>query len=212
MLRLTDAFALLGICVVLCAGLIGMLTAWRAADARATWVKVLAALCFVLLWVPVGATNIPVVAYARGITGDLSVTLVMLAVWRVGRLALKGRAIAQREQIALMAAVAVAALFLYPLALGWGDWDAYRPGWGSWGMLLALLVLCAVCGAANLQVLPALVATALLAWSLGLLESGNLWDYLLDPWLSIYALAYVVHKVAHKVFIKCAQAVMARFR
>jgi hypothetical protein len=59
-----------------------------------------------------------------------------------------------------------------------------------------------------LQVLPALVATALLAWSLGLLESGNLWDYLLDPWLSIYALAYVVHKV----FIKCAQAVMARFR
>lgn len=208
MLRLTDAFSLLGISVVLCAGLIGLLTAWRAADARATWVKVLAALGLVLLWVPVGATTIPVVAYVRGITGDLSVTLVMLAVWRVARLALKGRAIAQREQIALMAAVAVAALFLYPLALGWGDWDAYRPGWGSWGMLLALLVLCAVCWAANLQVLPALLAMALLGWSFGLLESGNLWDYLLDPWLSIYALAYVVHKV----FIKCAQAVMVRFR
>lgn len=206
--HLTDAFALLGISVVLCAGLIGFLTAWRVTDARAMWVKVLTALCFVLLWVSPGAANIPVAAYVRGITGDLSVTLVMLAAWRVGRLALNGRAITQREQAALMAAVAVAALFLYPLALGWADWDAYRPGWGSWGMLLALLVLCAVCQAASLQVLPALVVMALLAWSFGLLESGNLWDYLLDPWLSIYALGYVVSKV----FIKCAQVVMARFR
>ena len=206
--RLTDTLALLGISVVLCAGLIGLLTAWRGADARVKWVKVFTAFCFVLLWIPLGAANIPVVAYVRGITVDLSITLVMLAVWRVSRFALNWCAIAKREQMAVMSAVAVAALFVYPLALGWGDWDAYRLGWGSWGMLLALLVLCAVCWVSGLQVLPALVVTALLAWSFGLLESNNLWDYLLDPWLSIYALGYV----AHKGFIKCAQAAIARFR
>ena len=202
--RLTDAFALLGISWVLCAGLIGLLSMWRSADGRALWVTVMAAFCFVLLWMPSGASGIPAVAYVRGITGDLSISLVMLAVWRICRQALNWHAIPNREQTAVMSALAAAALFLYPLALGWGDWDAYRLGWGSWGMLLALLSLCVVCWLQSLRVLPALMVMALLAWSFGLLESGNLWDYLLDPWLSIYALCFV--------FIKCMQTAFRRLR
>ncbi len=202
--RLTDAFALLGISVVLCAGLLGLLNVGRRVDERAMWVKVLTAFCFVLLWIPSGASSIPVVAYVRGVTGDLSISFVMLAVWRMCQLALNWRAIPNREQTAMMSALAVAALYLYPLALGWGDWDAYRPGWGSWGMLLVLLVLCAVCWLKSLWALPALVVMSLLAWSFGLLESGNLWDYLLDPWLSIYALCFV--------FIKCMKTAFERLR
>lgn len=193
---MTDAFAMLGISLVLCAGLLTLLSAWNG--------KLTAVLVFALLWIPMGAANIPVVAYVRGITSDLSITLITLAVWRMGHLALGWRAIAKQEQTALMAVIAVAALFLYPLALGWGDWDAYRTGWGSWGMLLGLLVLCSVCWVKGLRVLPALVALALLAWSFGLMESTNLWDYLFDPWLSIYALSFV--------FIKCAQRIFKRFR
>jgi hypothetical protein len=52
--------------------------------------------------------------------------------------------------------------------------------------------------------LPALVALALLAWSLDLMESGNLWDYLLDPWLSVFALGFV--------FIKFVRFALGRFR
>jgi hypothetical protein len=107
-----------------------------------------------------------------------------------------------------MGAVALAALFLYPMALGWGDWDAYGPGWGSWGMLLTLALLCAACLAKGLKVLPALIALALTAWSLGLMESGNLWDYLLDPWLSIFALGHVVLPV----LIKSSRTALRHFR
>lgn len=205
---LTDAFALVGISFVLCAGLISLLSGWRVASAPVTWVKVLIVLCFVVLWIPLGASNIPVVAYVRGITADVSISLMMLAVWRTCRFALNWQVIAEREQTAVMVAVSAAALFLYPLALGWGDWDAYRPGWGSWGMWLALLLICVVCRVKGLWVLPALVVMGVLAWSFGLLESGNLWDYLLDPWLSIYALGYV----AQKLFIKCVHFAFARFR
>ena len=198
-LHLTDAFALLAISLVLCAGLLTLLSAWRG-----PWVTLIAVFGFTLLWMPIAAMQIPVVAYVRGITSDLSIALVALAVWRIGHLALGWRAIDKREQMAVMAALTVAALFLYPLALGWGDWDAYRVGWGSWGMLLMLLLLCSFCWLKDLRVLPVIVALALLAWCFGLMESTNLWDYLLDPWLSMYATGFV--------FIKCVQLAFARFR
>lgn len=194
---------MLGICLVLCQALLSILKPWSGTGARATWVKSVAVLFFALLWIPVGAANIPVVAYVRGMTADLSTTLIALAIWRMAHLTWGWPAMPRREKVAVMAGVALAAAFLYPMALGWGDWDAYRPGWGSWGMLLALLLVCSVCWVKGLRVVPALVALALIAWSFGLMESTNLWDYLLDPWLSIYALGFV--------FIKCAQAVFKRF-
>ena len=85
-------------------------------------------------------------------------------------------------------AVASAALFLYPLALGWGDWDPYRLGWGAPGFWSALLIFSLICWFRGLRLLPLLVALALLAWTVGLLESTNLWDYLIDPWLSVVAI------------------------
>ena len=36
-----------------------------------------------------------------------------------------------------------------------------------------------------------LFTLAALAWSLGWYESGNLWDYLLDPFVAIYALCAI---------------------
>ena len=207
-LPLTDWFALLGISLVACAGLLTVLASWRAAAKRMMAIRLVAACFFVLLWIPVGAAHMPVVAYVRGITADFSITLIVLAVWRICPLAFIFQPVPKRESMAVMVAVALAAVFLYPLALGWGDWDAYGPGWGSWGMLLALLLLCAACLAKGLKVLPALVALALMAWSLGLMESGNLWDYLLDPWLSVFALGYVVLQV----LIKSIRAVLRRLR
>ena len=196
---MTDAFALLGINLVLCTVLLSLLNAMRAMRSHRAWVNGIATVVFVLLWTPLGAAQIPAVAYVRGFTADLSVTLVALAIWHLFHHALGWRTIAKRDLLAVLGVVAATAVFLYPLALGWGDWDAYRLGWGSWGMLGVLLVLCAVCWAKGLRLLPALVAIALLAWSLGWMESGNLWDYLLDPWLSLYSLGFV--------FMMCIQVV-----
>ena len=196
--QLTDVFALFGISVVLCAGLLALLASWCGAATRTAVVR-LTAVCFiVLLWIPVGTAHIPAVAYVRGISADLSITLIALAVWRICCAAFNFPPPPKREKVVVLVAVALAALFLYPLALGWGDWDPYSPGWGSWGMLLALLLICAGCLANGLKVLPASVALALMAWSLSLMESSNLWDYLFDPWLSVFAIGYVVKQVLIK--------------
>lgn len=186
---LTDFVALLGIDLVLCAGCLRLLS-WR--RGVTPWAKWGTAVCFVLLWCPVAAAHLPIVAYVRGISSDLSITLVVLASLGLCQRLFGFRAIEQRERMVVNAALAAAAFFLYPLALGWGDWDAYRLGWGApdmWGALFALSLICWVNG---LRLLPLLVALALLAWVAGLLESNNLWDYLIDPWLATAALFHCV--------------------
>ncbi len=182
---LTDLVALLGIDLVLCAGGLRLLTGQRSVTWRAKWVV---AVCFALLWWPVGAAQLPLLAYIRGISSDLSMTLVALACIFLSRRFFGVPAIVIRENRALTGVVAGAALFLYPTALGWGDWDAYRLGWGSWGLWGTLLALSLVFWVKGLRLLPVLVGLALFAWSAGLMESANLWDYLVDPWLAIAAL------------------------
>ena len=204
MISLTDAFAVFGIAMALCAGALSLRRFGRHQNfALSPWVKGLLFALFIALLVLKPGASISLAAFLRGFIGDLSITLLALSAWglchRLGYL----KSMDKREFKALMLTIAVAALLLYPTALGWGDWDAYRLGWGSWWFLLALLVLCGASASLGLRVLPALVALALLVWTVGLMESGNLWDYLLDPWLSVFALGYVVNEV----FIKFLQGV-----
>lgn len=201
MLPLTDLLALLGIDLVLCAGCLRLLGRKHGST---RWAKGLTAICFVLLWIPSGAAHLPLLAYIRGISSDLSITLVALACLLLCQRLFGFSAIARREKMALNGVLAAAALFLYPLALGWGDWDAYRAGWGSYGMYAALLALSLLSWLRGLRLLPVLVGLSLLAWSAGLMESSNLWDYLIDPWLAMAA------------FFQCMKAgaglLLARFR
>jgi len=75
---------------------------------------------------------------------------------------------------------AAAALLLYPAALGAGSFDPYALGWNDPGVAAA-----AAAGGAVLALLGNAFGTVLLAagaaWHLGLLESDNAWDYLVDP-------------------------------
>lgn len=193
---LTDFIALFGLDLVLCAGCLRLLSV---RGMSRPWKKAITLACFLLLWFPVGGAHLPVLAYIRGVSSDLSITLVVLACLGL-RQRLSGRGVQHSlERTAVLAVVATAALFLYPLALGWGDWDAYRPGWGSPGMWAILLLISLLAWARGLRMLPTLVGLALLAWTAGVLESTNLWDYLLDPWLAIFAIFHCVRLVIKKV-------------
>ena len=198
---LTDLLALLGIDLVLCAGCLRLL---EGRDGVSRWAKWVTALCFVVLWLPVGAARLPLLAYVRGISSDLSITLVALVCVGLCRRLLALSPVAQREKLALYGVISVAALFLYPTALGWGDWDSYRSGWGSWGVWTALLFLSLFSWVIGLRLLPLLIALSLVAWSAGLMESTNLWDYLLDPWLAGVALFQCLNSAA--------QPLLSRFR
>ena len=198
---LTDLLALLGIDLVLCAGCLRLL---EGRDGVSPWARWATALCFVVLWLPVGAARLPLLAYVRGISSDLSITLVALVGVGLCRRLLALSPVARREKLALYRVISLAALFLYPTALGWGDWDSYRSGWGSWGQWAALLFLSLLGWFQGLRLLPLLVGLALLAWSAGLMESGNLWDYLVDPWLAGVAIFQCLKSGA--------QTVLSRFR
>lgn len=198
---LTDFVALMGLDLVLSAGCLRLLNTTRLS---LRWKKVLTLACFLVLWLPVGDAQLPILAYIRGISSDLSITLVVLACLGL-RQRLSGRCVVySREHTVVLAVVAVAALFLYPLALGWGDWDAYRPGWGAPGMWAGLLFVSLLAWVCGLRLLPTLVGLALLAWTAGMLESTNLWDYLMDPWLAVFAASYCVRRGFKKT--------VARFR
>ena len=205
----TDFFATVGIALALCAAWLRVYGIFDSQSlVRSTLIKGITLAFFVVLLVPMPGIGIALAAFFRGFSADLSITLVALSVLSL-LYSLYGMAVLkERELNLLMWTVAAAAVLLYPSALGWGDWDAYRLGWGSalgsWLLWLGLALICVVSWFTGLRVLPAMVALGLLAWSFGLLESGNLWDYLLDPWLSVFALGFV--------FIKCTRTVFYSFR
>ena len=205
---LTDFWALLGIDVVLCAGILR----WFMHKPRiAGWGKWTTAACFALMWLPAGAAHLPLLAYIRGISSDLSITLVALAGFFIARQLFNVGAIPPREKVVLNGVIAASALALYPLSLGWGDWDLYRTGWGSLEMVGALLGLSVLAWAQGLRLLPMLVGLSLVSWSFGLMESANLWDYLMDPWLAMAALFQSVKRGVGAVWVRWrAPALQAR--
>jgi len=143
----------------------------------------------IALFVPFG--DLSPAAYVRGVTGDLSVsTLVLAGAACIAQLTGRGLA-GQRDLRALMWLVAAAAVFLYPFALGFTPFDPYAFGYGSAGFVTALLLLTLAAWYARLNLIVLVVVAAALAYLGGAYESRNLWDYLIDPLVSMYALVWL---------------------
>jgi hypothetical protein len=144
----------------------------------------------VALFVPFGELSLA--AYVRGVTGDLSIsTLVLAGAACIARLTGK-QPIGQRDLRALLWLVASAAVFLYPFALGLTPFDPYALGYGSAGFVTALLLLTLTAWYARLNLIVLVVIAATLAYLGGAYESRNLWDYLIDPLVSMYALVWLL--------------------
>ena len=141
-------------------------------------------------FIPVQGTMIA--EYLRGALGDLSiVTQSLLAIGIAQHLA--GRAfILRRERAAIMATVVLGALFLYPAALGVTYLDPYSLGYGSAWLVGGLLVLALAAWQLRFEWLVALLLIAVVARMANMLESRNLWDYLLDPLLALYAVLWLI--------------------
>jgi hypothetical protein len=127
-------------------------------------------------------------AYVRGVTGDLSVTTLVLA----GAACVSGltgrTAIGPRDLRGLFWLVVSAAAFLYPFALGWTRFDPYALGYGSIGFVTAMLLITLAAWHFRQNVVVLIVIAAALAYLAGAYESRNLWDYLIDPVASLYAI------------------------
>jgi len=151
---------------------------------RARYAVMLAAALAV--FVPIGGLSIA--ACVRSVTGDLSAATLVLA-GAACFTQLTGRTLIEpRDKHALCWLFALAAAFLYPFALGWTRFDPYALGFGSVEFITALLLITLAAWVARLNLIVLVVVVAVLAFLGGAYESRNLWDYLIDPLVSVYAL------------------------
>ena len=137
-----------------------------------------------LLLVPVG--DLLAVEYLRGVFGDLSiVTQMLLAAFVVGR------APERRQLGAIMGLALASAVFLYPATLGLTVFDPYALGYTSLAFAAVLAAITLVAWYLGFEWLAACLLVAVASKVAGVLESRNLWDYLVDPLLALYALFWL---------------------
>jgi len=145
---------------------------------------------FILMLIPFG--GMPLAAYVRGVTGDLSITTLVLVWCALSRPWRDRITVESKHRYGLLSMIALAALALYPMALGVGAYDPYRLGYGDPLFVTVLLSLALIAWFRNSSMLVLCIAFATLAWATGWYESDNLWDYLIDPFVSIYAFATIM--------------------
>ncbi len=79
-----------------------------------------------------------------------------------------------------------AGLALYPMALGLGRLDPYEFGWSfSWLFVLLMVITLMLVFMKNR--FGVVLVACILGYDLQLLESPNLWDYLVDPFLMLFS-------------------------
>ena len=165
---------------------------------------------FIVLAMPF--EGISAVEFVRGVTGDLSITtLVLLTLFLIlPRPVSGGRAAMGAETLLyhranptpyrpptkgkLLTLIVIAACALYPFALGLGTFDPYRLGFGNLWFIGGLLIVVLGAWFRQYTLIALSIALAVLAWSVGWYESTNLWNYLIDPWGSIYAIVALLKR------------------
>jgi hypothetical protein len=157
-----------------------------------------------LALVPFGA--LPPAGYVRGLLGDLSITTTLLLLRAIGRPFFGWAPIDPKNKLALQGLLAVGGLALYPFALGVGTTDPYRLGYANPWFVGLVLLLALAAWLRRLELVSLCLALAALAYALGGLESRNLWDYLLDPPVSIWGLSGLLFRGGRRLFAPPARA------
>lgn len=156
-------------------------------------IRVIAVLLLVnLFFWPLGMSlELPLSAYVRGVTGELSI-VTMLLLWS------SVLPFTKKTPLEFKVSVTLIAIAFYPLALGLGMLDPYAWGYGSIGLLIATIFFAIVCGLAGWIKGVWILSFAMIAWAAHWHESANLWDYLLDPFLTIWALLAIPSAIYQK--------------
>ena len=150
-----------------------------------------------LLALPV--EGLPLASYVRGVIGDLSVTTLLLLAFAAASELLDRDFLDHRNRSALMIAALAGGLLLYPFALGVSPFDPYALGFGSRAFQAALLAAALVAWRLDLHAAALGLSLAVAAYALGLLESNNLWDYLIDPVLVMISVAWLAGEAIRRL-------------
>jgi hypothetical protein len=143
---------------------------------------------FLLALLPI--TELSLAQALAGVFGNLSVpTVMLLGIYLAERCDIfqpPEKLVSDRFRLYFI--VGISAIFLYPSALGLTSWDLYATGY--YPVILAPLLL-SVVGLSlwkGWYYLASILGLVFVGFGFNVFESDNLWDYLLDPMLSIYCL------------------------
>jgi hypothetical protein len=137
------------------------------------------------LFLPVSGLSLA--QWLRSVVGDLSILTMLLFLNILAQRLFNRNLLASATQNNLLLGVILVGMVFYPLALGVSEFDPYRLGYSPVLMTVILSLASSIAWMRAKQGLAIILLSPLIAFNLHLLESANLWDYLLDPVLLIYA-------------------------
>lgn len=185
-------FGILGHLLLIC-GITSSVLRLRMRNPLLRWTALLG--CLGVMFV--GIDGMSVVGYTRGLVGDLSITTQILLACTVLRHLLDRKILPDEDQKFVLVGVAVTGLFVYPMGLGLTMSDPYELGFNSLGLIivLALVSIWTWCVRRGATVF---IPASMVAFNIGILESTNIWDYLLDPLVTLYSWVWILTRVARK--------------
>lgn len=141
--------------------------------------------------------GLPLARWLTGLNANFSIPLTAILFVHVYKGFTKVQLLDSRGHLACWICSLGLGVLLYPMALGLGPWDPYGAGWSlSWLFLLTLALTLLLLLLRN--PFSVVLLAALLAHNLGLLESANYWDYLVDPLLVLLSLTALARRLYQK--------------
>lgn len=145
------------------------------------WLHAILFIVLVSAFVPVN--DLILLGYVRGVTGDISMLgMALFSLW-IAQAYTGIRYLPLQQERLLGRGILLAALLMYPFAMGLGYWDSYAMGYGSITMLLIIAGVAVLLWWQEHWWVLSLYLLALVSAATGAMESDNIWNYLLDPWL-----------------------------
>jgi MFS family permease len=147
---------------------------------------ILAIISGIIAFLPVG--GLPLARWLIGINANFSFPLVAVVFNKAWEHASGSRLLDRQASMASWLFGLFSGLVLYPMALGLGGFDSYAFGWGfSWLFVILAMVTIAFLLIKNR--FAAVLMACILGYDLNLLESQNLWDYVVDPFFVLFSFA-----------------------
>lgn len=170
--------------LILIAAVLRFTTRWRP-----LWRAGLAALTLLvaLLPFPWGLS-----AWVLSYLGDFSITSGLLALVAIQHRLTARYWLPVRELRGSCLVLVVLALWFYPMSLGSSYADPYALGFGDYLFSGVLLLVGLFAWLSRAYATCLLLIVAQLAFHFSLLQSDNLWDYLIDPWLVSWATGWLI--------------------
>jgi len=145
-----------------------------------------------LAFIPIEGLQMPVAGYIRGIFGDLSITTLILLFTASMSALLDMNFYKPRSFFLSMLLVLTVGLFLYPFSLGFTYFDPYALGYSSKTFLAFFFAAALAAWYFNLYFLVIIIVLDVSAYLIGINESRNIWDYLVDPLLTLFAFFWLI--------------------